>query len=95
MALLWSPEALQDLRDIRVYISQDDPGAAKAIVGRIVRLVSEQLPDNPEIGRPGRVEGTRELVISRTPFVVPYRVREGAIDILRVYHAARMWPESF
>tara|TARA_R110000787_G_scaffold75747_11_gene167500 strand:+ start:1100 stop:1387 length:288 start_codon:yes stop_codon:yes gene_type:complete len=95
MALLWSPEALQDLTDIRAYIAQDDPHAAKVVVERIVRLVAEQVPDNPEIGRPGRVAGTRELVITRTPFVVPYRVREGAIDILRVYHAARMWPESF
>ena len=95
MALLWSPEALQDLKDIRSYIAQDDPRAAKIVGGRIVRLVSEQLPHTPETGRLGRVEGTRELVISGTPFVVPYRVREGAIDILRVYHAARMWPESF
>jgi len=95
MTLIWSPEALQDLRDIRAFILQDDPRAAKTIVTRIVWLVSEQLPDNPGTGRPGRVAGTREFVISNTPFVVPYRIRDDHIDILRVYHTARMWPESF
>ena len=95
MTLTWSPEALQDLRDIHAFISQDDPGAAKIIVTRIVTLVREQLPTNPQGGRIGRVPGTRELVISGTPFVVPYRARNGQIDILRVYHGARMWPESF
>jgi toxin ParE1/3/4 len=95
MTLIWSPEALQDLSDIRAFIGQDNPGAAKKIVARIVTLVSEQLPANPEIGRIGRVSGTRELVISNTPFVVPYRIRDEHIDILRVYHAARMWPEQF
>jgi toxin ParE1/3/4 len=95
MKLIWSPEALQDLGDIRAFIGQDNPGAAKNIIARIVTLVSEQLPANPEIGRTGRVAGTRELVIANTPFVVPYRIRDDHIDILRVYHAARMWPEQF
>jgi toxin ParE1/3/4 len=95
MTLFWSPEALQDLKDIRAYISQDDPTAAKTVVARIVAFVREQLPTNPEIGRIGRVSGTRELVISNTPFVIPYRARVEDIDILRVYHAARMWPEQY
>ena len=95
MTLIWSPAAQQDLRDIRAFISQDNPGSAKTIVARIVALVREQLPANPEIGRMGRVAGNRELVISNTPFVVPYRIRDEHIDILRVYHAARMWPKNF
>ena len=95
MTLIWSPEAQQDLRDIRAFISQENPGLAKKIVARIVTLVSEQLTANPEIGRTGRVSGTRELVIANTPFVVPYRIRGEHIDILRVYHGARMWPEQF
>ncbi len=52
MTLIWSPEALQDLRDIRAFISQDDPKAAKAVVERIATLVREQLPADPESGRP-------------------------------------------
>ena len=47
------------------------------------------------MGRPGRVPGTRELVIPGTPYIVPYRVQGEAIQILRVYHSARRWPESF
>lgn len=95
MNLIWSPEALQDLRNIRTYISQEDPKAAKTVVERILALVSEQLPANPESGRLGRVLGTRELVVSGTPFVIPYQVRDRDIIIYRVYHSARMWPESF
>lgn len=95
MKLIWSPEALQDLSDIRAFIGQDNPGAAQKIVARIVTLVGEQLPTNPEIGRTGRVAGTREFVIASTPFVVPYRIGDEHIDIPRVYHAARMWPERF
>ena len=95
MTLIWSPEAQQDLRDIRAFISQDNPNAAKNVVTRIVTLVRDQLTANPETGRTGRVAGTRELVIANTPFIVPYRIRDKYIDILRVYHAARMWPEQF
>lgn len=52
-------------------------------------------PENPEIGRTGRVSGTRELVIRGTPFIVPYRAVGGDIHILRVYHGARKWPDRF
>ena len=50
------------------------------------------LPGRPAIGRPGRVLGTRELVIGRLPYIVPYRVREKDIEILRVLHTSRRWP---
>ena len=95
MKLVWSPEALQDLQDIREYISRENPGAAKAVVQRVRTLVRRQLPGNPESGRTGRVPGTRELVVSGSPFVVPYRVQGEDIFIYRVYHSARMWPDSF
>ncbi len=94
MKLVWSPEALQDLTELRAYIAQDNPAAATKVVDRIVSLVSTQLPSNPKSGRIGRVPGTRELVISKSPFVVPYRLRSDTIEILRVYHAARMWPKT-
>ena len=95
MTLIWSPEAQQDLRDLRAFIAQDNPAAAKRVVTRIITLVRQQLTSNPGIGRIGRVAGTRELVIANTPFIVPYRIRDEHIDILRIYHAARMWPEQF
>ena len=73
---------------------EDNPAAARRVALRIVETVEQQLPDNPHLGRPGRVPGTRELVIPRTPYIVPYRVHRNALEILRVYHGARRWPES-
>jgi toxin ParE1/3/4 len=49
--------------------------------------------ENPKLGAPGRVPGTRELVIPKTPYIVPYRVRHSTIEIVRVYHASRRWPD--
>ncbi len=54
-----------------------------------------RLANHPALGRPGRVSGTRELVVSGTPYIVPYRVRGETVEILRVQHAARKWPEKF
>lgn len=96
MTPVWSPEAIDDLAALRAYIEQDDPRAARRIARHIVRNVETLLPDNPQMGRPGRVPGTRELVIPRTPFVVPYRsMGGGTIQILRVLHGARRWPQQF
>ena len=85
---------MDDLEEIADYISQDNPDAANRVVSRLwaaVKLLAEQ----PKMGRHGRVYGTRELVVSDTPFVVPYRVVGSDIEILRVLHGAREWPKSF
>ena len=66
MTPVWSPEAINDLAALRAHIEQDDPAAAQRVVLRIIENVETPLPDNPEMGRPGRVPGTRELVIPRT-----------------------------
>jgi toxin ParE1/3/4 len=95
MNIVWSPEAIQDLVSLRAYIGQESPAGAKRIVLRVVEVVENLLPDNPHIGRPGRIPGTRELVIPQTPYIVPYRVRGEVVQILRVYHNARRWPDSF
>jgi toxin ParE1/3/4 len=95
MTIVWSPEAIQDLISLRAYIAEESPAGARRVVLRILHNVEHLLPDNPHIGRPGRVPGTRELVIARTPYIVPYRVLGEAIQILRVYHGARRWPDSF
>lgn len=97
MKLIWSPQAVRDLDALHDYIIQDDPkaaAAAAAVVRRIVSLVEELLPATPHVGRPGRVPGTRELVVSGTPYIVPYRVRARKIEIVRFYHAARRWPAT-
>jgi toxin ParE1/3/4 len=95
MNIVWSPEAIQDLISLRAYIAEDSPAGARRIVLRILHDVEYLLPENPHIGRPGRVPGTRELVIPRTPYIVPYRMQGESIQILRVYHGARRWPDSF
>ena len=92
MNIIWSPEAIQDLIWLRAYIAEESPAGPRRIVLRILRNVEHLLPDNPHIGRPGRVPGTRELVIPQVPYIVPYRVQGEAIQILRVYHSARRWP---
>ena len=89
MTILWSPEAIEDLTSLRAYIANDNPAAARGVVLHIMQNIEQLLPDNPQMGRPGRVPGTRELVIPRTPFIVPYRLQRNMIQILRVYHGAR------
>jgi toxin ParE1/3/4 len=95
MNIVWSPEAIQDLISLRAYIAEESPAGARRVVLRILHDIEGLLPGNPHMGRPGRVPGTRELVIPRTPYIVPYRVQRETIQILRVYHGARRWPDSF
>jgi plasmid stabilization system protein ParE len=86
-------QAVADLGRAREYIVERNPTAAIAVVERIeVALAS--LAAYPTLGRKGRVPGTRELVVTETPFIVPYRVTSSRIEILAVIHGARRWPES-
>jgi toxin ParE1/3/4 len=90
----WLKRALKNLDEEAEYVARDNPQAAARIVERIATSI-DRLATHPASGRPGRVPGTRELVISGTPYVVPYRVRHETVEILRVFHAARRWPEKF
>jgi toxin ParE1/3/4 len=85
--------ALDSLFAEAEYISQDNPSAADRTVVAILNAV-EILKRFPASGRPGRVTGTRELVVSGTPYIVPYRVRDDIVELLLVFHAARKWPSS-
>jgi toxin ParE1/3/4 len=91
--LVWSAQSAEDLAALRAFIAADSPGAAKRMVRRIAEMVETLLPQKPEIGRRGRAPGTRELVISKTLFVVAYRVHNGTIEILRVLNGAQRWPD--
>lgn len=91
MRLEWTLPAFEDIQEAGRYIALDDPRAAKRMVER-VREAVEYLVDQPNIGRPGRVQGTRELVISGTPFIAVYWVRGDVVQILRLLHHARQWP---
>jgi plasmid stabilization system protein ParE len=68
---------------------------ADDVVRTIVAIVAHQLPRFPHVGRLGRVNGTRELVVPGLQFIVPYRVRRDVIEVVRVYYASRRWPDSF
>lgn len=94
MHVKWLRVALDNLDAEAEYIAHDSPRAAGRIVAAIEGAV-QLLSDYPALGRPGRVHGTRELVVPGTPYIVPYRVRGNKIEILRVFHGARKWPKRF
>jgi toxin ParE1/3/4 len=95
MIIDWSLRAVEDLASLRAYIAEDDPAAAQRVVLRIIHSIESLLAGQPQMGRPGRVPGTRELVVPRTPYVIPYRIRDNRIQVMRVYHGARRWPDRF
>jgi len=94
MKILWLREALRNLDREAAYIAEDDPEAARRIVGRIREAVA-RLKFHANLGRSGRVPGTRELVVSGTPYIIPYRVRYQSVEVLRVFHSARRWSKRF
>ncbi len=93
MRVRWLRTALANLDAEAEYIAEDNAAAAGRTVQRILRAV-KVLGKNPAMGRAGRVAGTRELVVVGTPYILPYRARGEAVEILRVFHAARKWPEK-
>lgn len=94
MKIVWTDLAVQDIDGVYRFIAKQNPEAALRVVDTIYQTVETNLPDHPRAGRPGRVAGTRELVIAGLPFIVPYRVHHNQVRILRVMHAARKWPKS-
>jgi toxin ParE1/3/4 len=94
MNINWADRALSDLDNIRSYY--ENQGSADA--GRLLLLTivsaAAAIGETPQRGRPGRVAGTRELVVPHTPFIIAYRPSEPRPDILAVIHSARLWPES-
>lgn len=82
------------LEDINERIAADNPAAAARMIARIRDAVN-RLARFPASGRPGRVAGTRELVIAGTPYIVPYRVKHDAVQIITMLHGAQRWPEQF
>jgi len=89
MAVKWTRTALANLIAIAEYIEKDSPERAKSFVLEL-QAKTNNLAEFPGMGRPGRVIGTRELVIHPN-YIVPYRMRGDVVEILRVQHAARKW----
>ncbi|WP_049736363.1 type II toxin-antitoxin system RelE/ParE family toxin [Rhizobium ecuadorense] len=95
MKLVWRAKAASDRKRAIQFIADQNVGAAISQLDEIERQ-TDLLIDQPEIGRPGRIDGTRELVISRTSFIVIYRVRQKLeqVEILRLVHGAQKWPPT-
>ena len=79
---------------IRDYIATDNETAAYELIEYIFTTINTLLPENPTIGRPGRVDRTREMVV-HTSYIVAYQVVGSRIEILTVRHTSRLWPEAF
>ncbi|WP_064838542.1 MULTISPECIES: type II toxin-antitoxin system RelE/ParE family toxin [unclassified Rhizobium] len=93
MRLVWARCAVSDRDNIFTYIEIENPRAAVHVDQKIVFAV-RRLVEFPESGRPGRIAGTRELVIPGTPYIAAYIVQEDRIRILRVLHGAQVWPDD-
>ena len=94
MRIVFTRRYLQELATIGDYLGDRNPRAAARIVNDIHSKTTRLLTANPFIGRPGEIDGTRELVIIGTPYVVAYRVASDQVEVLFVQHGAREWPDQ-
>jgi toxin ParE1/3/4 len=91
MKVVWSRRAIRHLIHLRAYIGQDSATNATLVANRILRAV-DLLQTHSQIGRPGRVLGTRELVVPDTPYIIPYRIRAGRLELIGIFHGRQKWP---
>ncbi|MDF0607047.1 type II toxin-antitoxin system RelE/ParE family toxin [Neisseriaceae bacterium TC5R-5] len=94
MQIKWLKKALHNLDSEASYIATENPAAARDFVAQLKKQISA-LSQQPSLGRPGRVSGTRELVINGYPYLVPYRVKNEVVEILRVFHTRRRLPQNW
>ena len=92
MTIVWSPRAIEHLAHLRAYVARDNPKAANRAGSTLLDAV-ERLAELPNLGRPGRVTGTRELVVPGTPYVIPCRVRADRLEVIAVFHGRQKWPK--
>jgi len=94
LKLKWTKRALQQLKEAQDYISRDNPAAARDIAERIAQA-TRLLLTQPQLGRTGRVQGTREWVVMHTPYLLAYTVKNDTVQILSVIHSKQDWPQAF
>jgi plasmid stabilization system protein ParE len=92
VTVVWSPRAVGHLAGLRAYIARERPDAAARTAATLLAAV-DRLAELPNLGRPGRVSGTRELVIPGPPYVIPYRLRGEHLEIVAVFHGRQRWPK--
>ena len=91
MKVVWSRRAIQHLVALRKFIAKDSEQNAALLAKRILEA-AELLQAQPNMGRPARVLGTRELLIANTPYIIPYRVRRDRLELIAVFHGHQQWP---
>lgn len=94
MRVVWGRTARRDLNELISYLLEESIQAAE-LVGNRIRDAANRLGQNPRMGRPGRIAGTRELFIQKTAYIIAYRVRSRKVEIVGVIHGARRWPSRF
>ena len=92
IALRYARAALDDLDDACAWTATHRPAGAAEALARLLMEAAEGLRVFPERGRPGRIAGTRELIIPRTPFLMVYRLAGRELQVLAILHQARAWP---
>ena len=93
MKIFWLEKAAIDLEQAYEFILFDNPPAAENEATKVLEAV-ELLSINPALGKAGRVAKTRELVVAGTPYIVIYHVKSSRLEILRIFHGARQWPDK-
>jgi len=91
MNVMWSRRAIRHLTALREFIERESEKNAALVATKILNAV-DLLRIHPQIGRPGRLLGTRELVVPDTPYIIPYRVRRDRIELMAVFHGRQKWP---
>jgi toxin ParE1/3/4 len=91
VTIVWSPRAIEHLSHLRAFIARDNPKAASRMARALLEAV-ERLAELPNLGRPGRVAGTRERVVPGTPYVIAYRLRSDRLEVIAVFHGRQKWP---
>jgi toxin ParE1/3/4 len=94
MNIVWSAASVRQLEEVFEYLGGGSARLAKTTRRRILATVM-RVGQIPYSGRAGRVEGTREAVVPRSPFIVVYEIGPKAVEILGIWHGARLWPDSF
>jgi addiction module RelE/StbE family toxin len=92
MQVKWLRRALRNLEQARNYVFQDNPTAAQELILKI-QNAANQLQNYPFMGKNGRVEGTKELIISNSPYILIYRIKEESVEVLRILHTSKRYPE--
>lgn len=94
MKIRWSQKAFQNLYRETEFLDEHSHQAARHFVSKILQAL-EHLKNNPYMGRQGRVSGTREYILNDFPYIIPYRILNEEIQIIRIFHTSRKWPKRF